>query len=118
MDCPDVVDVRFERDEATSLENVVEVPRNAQGSWISIDEALKAWGALSVLLVVLLSGCVSKSEYRTFVGASRGFYDAVAPVVSDAALRDPNLSEQSRKNRLATLAAHERAIRAAEERTR
>jgi hypothetical protein len=74
----------------------------------------------SALLILCLAagGCVSNSEYRAFVVASRGFYDSVAPVVSEATLADPGLSDVSKQNRLKELKAYEAALVAAEVRSK
>jgi hypothetical protein len=72
----------------------------------------------AVVLLFGAVGCVSTSEYRAFVLASRGFFDSVAPVFSDATVHDPGLADQSKRNRLGEVAAYERALVAAEERVR
>jgi hypothetical protein len=69
-------------------------------------------------LLVVAQGCVSVSEHRAFVVASRGFFDSVAPVFSEATLHDEGLTQQSKRNRLGELSAYERALVAAEERVR
>lgn len=73
---------------------------------------------LLAALLVTATGCVSVSEYRAFVQASRGFYDSVAPVFTAATAKDDGLSEQSKKNRLGEVSAYERALVAAEERVK
>ncbi len=70
----------------------------------------------AAVLATVFSGCISTSEYQAFVTASRGFFDSVAPVFSDATLHDAGLSDQSKKNRLSEVEAYERALVAAEER--
>ena len=67
---------------------------------------------------IVLAGCVSQSEYRAFVAASRGFYDSVAPVFSDATLHDAGLSDVSKQNRLKEVVAFERTLVAAEARAK
>src|SRR5207237_1142581 len=47
--------------------------------------------------LVASSGCVSASEYRAFVAASRGFYDSVVSVFSEATLRDDGLADLSKR---------------------
>jgi len=76
------------------------------------------WRVLGTLCLLGLSGCVTMSEHAAFVKASRGFYDAVAPVFSDYTARDPGLSDRSRSNRLGELQGYERALVAAEERVK
>lgn len=71
-----------------------------------------------LVLGAVLSGCVTSAEYKAFVTASRGFYDSVGPTFSAAVLADPDLAEQSKKNRLSELTAYEKALKAAEERVR
>jgi hypothetical protein len=71
-----------------------------------------------LLAAAAFSGCVSTPEYRAFVAASRGFFDSVAPVFSEATLHDAGLNDQSKKNRRAEVEAYERALVAAEERAR
>jgi len=72
--------------------------------------------ALPLLLVG--QGCVSESEYRSFVAASRGFFDSVAPVFSEATLQDATLADQSKRNRLGEIKDYERALMAAEARVK
>lgn len=78
------------------------------------------WSAAATAFVAMLlcCGCVTRSEHRAFVEASRGFFDSVAPVFSAATLADDGLAEQSKKNRLAEVKAYERALEAAEARAR
>jgi hypothetical protein len=74
--------------------------------------------SFSLALLAAASGCVSAAEYRAFVAASRGFFDSVAPVFSDATLHDPGLSDTSKRNRLGEVTAYERALVSAEERVK
>jgi hypothetical protein len=74
--------------------------------------------AAVVVVATVFSGCVSVSEYRAFVTASRGFFDSVAPVFSDATVRDAGLSDRSKQNRLGEVEAYERALVAAEGRVK
>jgi len=74
--------------------------------------------SVALLFCLFGSGCVSQSEYRAFVVASRGFYDSVAPVVSEETLSDPGLSDVSKRNRLKELKAYEAALAAAEARVK
>ncbi len=74
--------------------------------------------ALIVLLALASGCCVTRDEHRAFVGASRAFFDAVTPVFSRTTLGDPDLSVQSKKNRLGMVEDYHRALRAAEERAR
>jgi len=71
-----------------------------------------------VTVMASASGCVSEGEHRAFVAASRGFFNSVAPVFSDATTRDDSLSEQSKRNRLREVEAYERALLAAEARVK
>jgi hypothetical protein len=74
--------------------------------------------AIAIVLSAAFAGCVSQSEYSAFVTASRGFFDSVAPVFSDATVHDAGLSDQSKRNRLGEVSAYERALVAAEERVK
>jgi len=74
--------------------------------------------SIALPLVLLGQGCVSQSEYRSFVAASRGFFDSVAPVFSEATTGDASLSEQSKRNRMSELRAFEQALVAAEARVK
>jgi hypothetical protein len=70
-------------------------------------------------VLVLASGCcVTRDERAAFVGASRAFFDAVAPTFSASVTADAALTEQSKKNRLGVVEDYHRALRAAEERVR
>lgn len=72
----------------------------------------------SLILLVLLGGCVTRGEHAAFVEASRGFYDAVGPVFSQATTGDAGLSERSKRLRLELLHDYRLALEAAEERVR
>ena len=91
------------------------LPAAPRGSWGRV--LFRIVGVL-VLASCALSGCVSRGEYRAFVAASRGFYDAVAPVFSEYTLHDVGLSDRSRANRLGELIGYERALDAAEDRVK
>lgn len=74
----------------------------------------------TVFLVVLLSlgsvGCISTSEYKAFVEASRAYYSDVSPRNRAQVASDKNLSDQSKKNRLTEDDNYGSAIAAAESR--
>jgi len=69
-------------------------------------------------LVLVGQGCVSESEFRSFVAASRGFFYSVAPVFTEATTSDASLSEPSKRNRMREVQAFEQALVAAEARVK
>lgn len=79
----------------------------------------KTFAHLALVLVVLslLGGCISKGEYIAFVKASRAFYDGAAPIVTRSVNADPELSDQSKKNRTSFVDDFRLSLEAAEKRS-
>jgi hypothetical protein len=71
-----------------------------------------------VFMLLFLSGCISKAEHKSFVEASRAYFDTVAPVYSHAIETDAALSEQSKRNRLGIQKDYATALQLAEERVK
>jgi len=71
---------------------------------------------LLLAVALVLSGCISKGEYKKFVEATRAYYDEVTPTYRSSVQSDPGLSEQSRTNRLGLADDYAAALIEAEER--
>jgi hypothetical protein len=75
--------------------------------------------SLLLLVSLTLGGCcVTKDEHRAFVESSRAFFNAVAPVFSEAIAGDASLSQRNKQNRLGVVEDYQRALSAAEGRAR
>lgn len=96
----------------------------SSGASAEAQDLLRRFKTFAHLALVLLAfaflatgcGVVSKAEYETFVKASRDFYDRAAPIVTTTVASDPNLNDQSKKNRVGFVDDYRLALESAEAR--